>query len=92
MSDTLLFSDLPIESQNRILMNDNVSLFGRMKSLENENAGLYEQLNRVRKRTSAGTGHEIIKLKDTIDIQNRKIARQEKFISNLKEKLKAEFV
>jgi uncharacterized coiled-coil protein SlyX len=88
MQDTLLFSEMPIESQNRILLNDNVSLFGRMKFLERENADLQIRIERLSKRVSEGTNHHINKLKDIIDMQNRKIARQEKFISNLKEKVK----
>lgn len=82
------FSSLPIESQNRILMNDNRSLYRKLKELDGENGGLLIEIHRLEKRIVGANHKELNHLKDIIEIQNRRIIRQENFIEHLKGKVK----
>ena len=81
------FLSLPIESQIRILINSHNSALLKNRALMIENHLLKVENEKLMKRFSEGTRHEVGQLKDIIDIQNRKIERQDKRIEGLVEKL-----
>lgn len=79
----LSFSSLPIESQNRILIDAHNGLVEERRVLIYDNKALKLQVDDLKKKLSAGTDHEIDKLKSVCELQCDKIGRQEKRIKDL---------